>query len=82
MTKIIFLHHSIGKNIWLGNTNKYINKLTGRSDVQDYFNDCNKRDKSNFFITERIFPKEYPHGWKNYPYDYYNIWVKNAGDRP
>jgi len=28
MKKIIFLHHSTGKNIWMGETNKYINKLT------------------------------------------------------
>lgn len=26
-----------------------------------------------------VFPKKSPYGWKNYPYDYYNIWVKNAG---
>ena len=82
MKKIIFLHHSTGKNIWLGNTNKYINKLTKKSDVQEYFNNHNKREKSNYFITERIFPKEVSYGWKNYPYDYYNIWVKNAGDKP
>ena len=28
------------------------------------------------------FPKEAPYGWNNFPYDYYNIWVKNAGDKP
>ena len=26
------------------------------------------------------FPKPNPYGWNNYPYDYYNIWVKNAGE--
>jgi len=82
MTKIIFLHHSTGKNIWLGNTNRYINKLTNKSDVQEYFIKYNKAEKSDYFITERIFPKETPYGWKNYPFDYYNIWVKNAGEKP
>jgi hypothetical protein len=28
------------------------------------------------------FPKASPYGWVNYPYDYYNIWVKNAGNEP
>jgi hypothetical protein len=82
MKKIIFLHHSTGKNIWMGETNKYINKLTQKSDVRDYFNNYNKKNKSDFLIEEQIFPKENPYGWKNYPYDYYNIWVKNAGGEP
>ena len=29
-----------------------------------------------------VFPKASPYGWHNYPYDYYNIWVKNAGNEP
>lgn len=79
--KIIFLHHSTGKNIWLGATNKYINKLTGKSSVQDYFNDYNKTHGSEYLINEQYFPKSSPYGWKNYPFDYYNIWVRNAGDK-
>jgi hypothetical protein len=82
MKKIIFLHHSTGKNVWLGKTNRYINKLTKKSDVSKYFRNFNKQNHINYLITERNFPKESPYGWKNYPYDYYNIWVKNAGDKP
>jgi hypothetical protein len=81
MKKIIFLHHSTGKSIWLGKTNRYINKLTGSSDVVKYFRDYNKKNSTDFHIKESVFPKKYPYGWKNYPYDYYNIWVKNAGER-
>jgi hypothetical protein len=33
-------------------------------------------------ITEQAFPKESPYGWENYPFDYYNIFVKNGGDKP
>lgn len=80
MDKIIFLHHSTGKNIWLGNTNRYINKLTKRSDVREYFRNYNKEKQTKYLIEERNFPKVSPYGWKNNPYDYYNIWVKNAGD--
>jgi len=82
MKKVIFLHHSTGKKIWIGNTNKFINKLTGRNDVQKFFNDFNRKNKTDYSITESLFPKAYPYGWKNYPFDYYNIWVKNAGDKP
>ena len=31
---------------------------------------------------DQYFPKKEPYGWSNYPYDYYNIWVKHAGNRP
>ena len=82
MKKIIFLHHSTGKSIWLGKTNRYINKLTGNSDVLKYFRDYNKKNSSDLHIEESVFPGKSPYGWKNYPYDYYNIWVKNAGNRP
>jgi hypothetical protein len=81
MQKIIFLHHSTGKNIWLGKTNPYIGKLFHKSDVGKYFKLYNKKNGSEYVITERYFPKLSPYGWKNYPFDYYNIWVKNAGNK-
>jgi hypothetical protein len=82
MKKIIFLHHSTGHIIWVGNTNKYLYKLSKKGDVRKFFADYNKKNKSNYIITESIFPKSVPYGWNNYPYDYYNIWVKNAGEKP
>jgi hypothetical protein len=82
MKKIVFLHHSTGFNIWLGNTNRYVYKLTRKGDVQRIISDYNKRNKTNYSIAERFFPKETPYGWNNYPFDYYNIWVKHAGDNP
>jgi hypothetical protein len=80
MKKIIFLHHSTGKNIWLGKTNRYVYKLTKKGDVQKFFNQYNSVHKTNYQIEEMTFPKATPYGWKNYPYDYYKIWVKNAGE--
>lgn len=80
--KIIFLHHSTGKQIWLGGTNKYVNKFTGKSDVMDYFNSYNRSNKTDYRVYEQVFPKEGTYGWKNYPFDYYNIWVKNGGYKP
>lgn len=82
MTKIMFLHHSTGKQIWLGRTNKYINKLTNRSDLKKHIEEHNRLNKTSLRIYERYFPHEKPYGWKNYPFDYYNIWVKNGGEKP
>ncbi len=81
MKKILFLHHSTGHSIWVGNTNRYIYKLTKTGDVEKYFKAYNKKYKTEYKITEASFPKSSPYGWNNYPFDYYNIWVKNAGDK-
>ncbi|MBU0671184.1 hypothetical protein KKF29_03435 [Patescibacteria group bacterium] len=35
---------------------------------------------SEYSIEEQEFPKDSPYGWENYPYDYWNIWVNNAGE--
>jgi hypothetical protein len=82
MKKIIFLHHSTGHCIWVGKTNKYLFKLTQKGDVQKYFDNYNRKNKTDYRIVERPFPKRVPYGWNNYPYDYYNIWVKNSGEKP
>jgi hypothetical protein len=78
--KIIFLHHSTGYGVWVGKTNKYLYKLTHRGDVVKHIARHNRKNKTSHTINELIFPKKTPYGWKNYPYDYYNIWVKNAGN--
>ncbi len=82
MKKIIFLHHSTGEAIWKGKTNKYLYRLTGKGDVQKYFAAYNRKHKTSYEISAINFPKSSPYGWNNYPYDYYNIWVKNAGPAP
>ncbi len=82
MTKIVFLHHSTGEAIWKGKTNRYVYRLTGKGDVQKYFESYNRKNKTSYGISAINFPKSSPYGWNNYPYDYYNIWVKNAGTQP
>ena len=64
--KIIFLHHSTGSNVWQGG-------------VAAWFKEYNASHAVNYQITEQAFPKEEPYGWKNYPFDYWNIWVNHAG---
>jgi len=66
--RVIFLHHSTGGVIWEGG-------------VSSWFEDYNARNETNYLIAERAYPTDgYP--WSNYPYDYWNIWVKHAGKRP
>ena len=80
--KIIFLHHSTGQNIWLGGTSQMQYKLTGKGDVQKYFKNYNKKHPVDYSVKNRFFPSEVPYGWKNYPFDYYNIWIKHGGAVP
>jgi hypothetical protein len=91
---IVFLHHSTGLNIWLGGEESLLVKLTRKlsnrlshfvvkytkSQLPELFNNYNSSYKVKYNIEELTFPKSSPYGWKNYPYDYYNIWVKNAGE--
>lgn len=77
---IIFLHHSTGKDIWRGETSRIWYKISNSGSVQKWFAKFNKTNKTNYLIEETYFPKyNGAYEWKNYPYDYYNIWVKNGG---
>ncbi|MCD4789905.1 MAG: hypothetical protein K8R37_07895 [Bacteroidales bacterium] len=83
--KIIFLHHSTGMNVWKGQTkgiDKIKNIFSDINAVPEWFIEYNKKNGTNYYIKEQAFPKGKPYGWKNYPYDYYNIWVKHAGNAP
>jgi|WetSurMetagenome_2_1015567.scaffolds.fasta_scaffold140065_1 hypothetical protein len=91
---IIFLHHSTGGVIWKGNSSTGVSKFAGRisgrlanvlsskPQLPALFEEYNKKQNKNYVIKEMLFPKAAPYGWNNYPFDYYNIWVKNAGEKP
>ena len=81
-TNIIFLHHSTGRFIWYGGLSKIPIKLGFDGDMEKWFNRYNQKNNKNYKITEKYFPQKSPYGVKNYPFDYYNIWVKNAGEQP
>ena len=66
---ILFLHHSTGSNIWNGG-------------VKEWFESYNISYSTNYSIFEQDFPKSSPYGWNNYPFDYWNIWVKHASEEP
>lgn len=87
--KVIYLHHSTGGVIWRGDATSVFAKIARRiskkapsGELPALIRDHNRKNRSNYLIEERIFPKDQPYGWRNYPYDYYNIWVKNAGEEP
>lgn len=86
---IMFLHHSTGRVIWIGNTTSKIKTLTrkfsdrlAKGQLPILMSKYNREQKTNYRIAEQIFPKHAPYGWNNFPYDYYNIWVKNQGEEP
>lgn len=91
---IAFLHHSTGAVIWKGGeanllsslAGKFSNRLAGlvspKALLPKLFEEYNKLNQKNYFIRSMVFPKSTPYGWNNYPFDYYNIWVKNAGNKP
>jgi hypothetical protein len=92
--RIVFLHHSTGECIWNGSRvtsiSESVSKISSRLSNLFYkkpalpslFRKYNKESNKNFQIRHIVFPKSSVYGWNNYPYDYYNIWVKNAGSKP
>ena len=79
--KVLFLHHSTGKIIWQGG-NDIFSKVKGKlgmtGAVEKWFDQYNNEHGKDYEITEMAFPKKEPYGWNNYPFDYYNIWVKHG----
>lgn len=83
--QIVFLHHSTGMNIWKGNADESskINSFFWETNaIPMWFNEYNEANKTNYLIEQKYFPKGNPYPWNNYPYDYYFIWVENAGSEP
>jgi hypothetical protein len=90
---IIYLHHSTGEDIW--GTKKTLftraarrisdqiaDKFGTRALIPTLFKEYNKKFSKNYAIKKMAFPKSRPYGWANDPFNYYDIWVKNAGEIP
>ncbi len=75
--KVIFLHHSTGEVVWNGNTS-----IGESNSLPSLLLKYNEDNETAISIKELNYPKASPYGWNNYPYDYYNIWIKNGGDQP
>ncbi len=79
--RVAFLHHSTGNTVWYGGNSllvKIKRKLGMKSATEAWFEKYNRKNKVNYIVESHNFPKKSPYGWKNYPHDYYNIWVKNG----
>ena len=80
--------------IWKGGESSILSSMAGKVSnrlavlispkalLPKLFDEYNKQNEKNYVIKSMIFPKATPYGWNNYPYDYFNIWVKNAGETP
>lgn len=79
---ILFLHHSTGYNVWYGDIKPtalfYFKKTMCK--VPRLVKEFNDNHGTKISIVEKTFPKGNPYPWANYPYDYYNIWIRNAGN--
>jgi hypothetical protein len=92
--RILFLHHSTGRYVWNGGKGSFIFrvrkklfsvlgcKFTGITFAESLFVKHNRKFGTNYTVEARTFPQKTPYGWHNYPFDYYNIWVKNCGFHP
>ena len=81
---VVFLHHSTGSLVWHGDIkpNKRIYLKESICMVPRLIKEYNDQNNIKISVEERAFPKGSPYSWTNYPYDYYNIWVKNSGTEP
>ncbi|HBH49061.1 MAG TPA: hypothetical protein DDX98_10495 [Bacteroidales bacterium] len=82
--KVIFLHHSTGMNVYKGKR-EFLSGFSSRFEkysVPMFLQQYNEENGTKYAIKEQNFPTGNPYPWNNYPYDYYNIWVKNAGHEP
>lgn len=89
--KILFLHHSTGQNVWNGGKVSFYARVVRKvcrtlgiknvqkSYLQKLIARRNRQSGSVIAVENQVFPKTAPYGWHNYPFDYYNIWVKNGG---
>jgi len=80
---IVYLHHSTGRVIWEGQPS-LLEKLgvgTDQPAIPAYLEEYNDQYATDYQITAREFPAASPYGWNNYPYDYYNIWVKHGDEQ-
>lgn len=80
--RIAFLHHSTGQVVWAGAPSEAAGKVPGTSDVAGWIPGYDRTKSAVLEMTSIDFPTGKDYEWANYPYDYYNIWVKHAGDAP
>ncbi len=63
--KVIYLHHSTGGVIWGGGVEAGITAY-------------NSSHSKSYSIEDLAYPNS-PYPWKNYPYDYWYLWVDGGG---
>jgi hypothetical protein len=87
---ILFLHQSTGEIIWQGKEISLLTRaarrispglakiITRKGKLEKHIEEYNKNNNKNYNIEEIRFPENSG----NYPFHYYNLWVKNAGEQP
>ena len=62
--RIVLLRHSTGGNVF------------DEGGVAKWFRNFNAENGTSYDISMRAYPDS-PYSWKNYPYDYWNLWVNS-----
>ena len=92
--RIAYLHHSTGEIVWSGGAHRRVYALWDSvpdaakrwgdrlwsGGVPDFIRKWNAAHATDYLITPVTYPATtggYP--WANYPYDYWNLWVRHAG---
>jgi len=86
--RILFLHHSVGENVWEGGVPRFIqawNQEHGTRyeiSAMNYPGTIGGHTLLGRFLPIRTLRKLFTHyPWDNYPYDYWNLWVAHTGDQ-
>ena len=84
--RIAYLHHSVGRNVWDGGVAEFFkawNAAHGtdyRIEELTYPATLGGAPRFLKVLPYRVLHAVLPHyPWENYPYDYWNLWVKHAG---
>lgn len=85
--RIVFLHHSTGEEVWKAGLAGWFRSWNDghatryEMSEQDYPACAGAHPRLRRMLPARVFNllfrNHYP--WNNYPYDYWNLWVRHAG---
>jgi hypothetical protein len=85
--RIAFLHHSTGEAVWKGGLPGWFRTWNAEHGTryqiseQDYPACAGSHPQLRRLLPARVFNRLF-HGnypWNNYPYDYWNLWVRHTG---
>jgi hypothetical protein len=77
--RIGYLHHSTGEAVWNGGVRAFVEAWNAARRTDYRITRVTYPATTGGWppVLHRLAPNKYP--WANYPYDYWNLWVKHTG---